>query len=686
MTTNRLLAGSLMMVLLSLTGFSQWSTSPVVNNQVTFMPGDQTQCYVATHPNGNTYISWFSAETGGMYYPRIQLFNVEGNQLWSNDGIMVSNHPSMTWITDYDMKVSSDGACIIAFQDTRTGNNDAFIYKISDTGEFLWGDDGTQLSNDVHFDADPKLLATDDGGAYVAWPKAVDNGDSKVIVQRITASGQKAWTNDLELGEAGFDYAWPQIVPDGENGFILTWYKEWGPYWAPNRNILAQKFDVNGNAIWASPAILFTGGIIPLYIHQIAVADGDGGAWTCWYYEQTASHLSTFVQHVDEDGTVAFPTGGLEATTNMATLSLEPAICSNEETQDLYICWRETNTNQSQFGLFGQRIDLSGSRLWGNNGKQFVAVGSQNPILINLSPLGSGGVVSYIYDAASGTNGAVRSIRFDDAGSQVWTTSPVDVSSVASPKGKLDAGDFLSGQMVVAWADGRTGNSDIFAQNVTEDGTLGPLSFEITVTPDTLFFLTPESVMYGLPFTITNTGASPVDILYIQPDGAPVGPFAFWYIAPSIPSYPVTLDAGEDLTETVHWIVFDNYPSTTIFDTLEIHTASDTINLIIAVDSTFITIGKEELQVSGMTLFPNPFSLETTLSFDVTSQSQVQVTIFNSQMQTIKTLVDQNLPSGLVQLTWDGTDEAGRFQPPGIYFITIQTEDGAISRKLIRIQ
>ena len=683
MIKKTLVSGIFLLLFISTISMAQWSTSPTLNNQVSFMPGDQTQCYVGTHPSGNTFISWFSSESGGMYYPRVQLFDIEGNQQWADDGILVSSNPSMTWITDYDMTVSSDGGCVIAFQDTRNGSNDPFIYKISPSGEFLWGDDGIELSNDSHFDADPKLLATEDGGAFVAWPKAIDNGDSRVIVQRITSDGQKAWTSDLELGEAGFDYAWPQIVSDGEGGFMLTWYKEWGFYWAPNREILAQRYDEDGNSIWTSNATLFAGGVIPGYIHQKAAADGDGGAWVCWYYEQTSGHLSTFAQHVDTDGNVAFPLGGLEATTNMATLSLEPAICANETTQDLYIAWRETNLGQSQFGLFGQRLNLAGTRLWGANGQAFVGVGSQNPILINLSPVGSGGAVTYQYDASSGTNSTINSIRFDDAGNQVWTGSPISVSSVTSPKGKLHAGEFLSGQMVVAWADGRTGNSDIFAQNVSEDGALGPLDYEVTVTPDTLFFLDPQTFIDGVPFTITNTGSNPVDILYIQQDGAPYGPYVGWYVMPYIPSFPFTLDPGEDFTETVFWTVSDGYPGTIIYDTLEIQTTSQDFNLIIAVDSINITVGSEEKEFSSMSVYPNPFTDK--VSIELNNQREVvSVQVFSSQMKPVRTLKLNEGPANRQKTIWDGRGDSGMSLPSGIYFLVIQTKESVISRKLIK--
>jgi hypothetical protein len=662
---------------------AQWSNDPMINQQVSNMSGDQTQCYVSTHPSGITFISWFSAEGGGNYYPRIQLYDIEGYRHLAEEGLLVSNHPSMTWITDYDMKVSSDGCCIIAFQDTRNGSNDPFIYKINQDGGFLWGFDGIELSNDAHFDANPILLPTNDGGSYVAWPKSVDNGDSKVMVQRITNDGQKAWTTNLELGESGFDYAWPQIVTDGDDGFILTWYKEWGPYWAPNRDIMAQKFDTDGNPVWNTPAQLFTGSYIPSYIHQIAKADGAGGVWVCWFQEQ--ANFSTFVQHVDEAGSVAFPLSGLDVCLNYATLHLEPAICVNETTHDVFVFYRETTPNQGQIGLSGQCIDVTGNRLWGDNGINYIPIGSENPILINLTQLGSGGVASYIYDAAAGVNGEVFALRFDDSGNEVWATSPLPVSTVPSSKGKLHAGAYENGQMVVAWADERTGSNDIFAQNVTEEGTLGPIDISYSITPDTLFFLTPQSLIDGIPFTISNTGSSPVNVLYIQPEGTPSGPYIFWYIDPDIPSYPVTLEPGEDLTETVRWIVTDEFPETIVLDTLEIHILNDTVNLIIAADSSYIVLYNPDPSASGFKVYPNPFQNAVTLEMNLPVSTDVVVRVYSAMMHpvTLITLPDQ--PSGIRKYTWNGRDNQGRELASGVYYIALETQTGTFFRKIIKI-
>ena len=182
MKRKNLLLISLLMIPFSL--LAQWSADPAVNLQVSSGDGEKALPYVATHPGGTTYVGWFSSELGGEYVPRIQKYNFLGVPQWPDNGYLVSNNPSMTWITDYSMTVSQDTSAIIAFQDMRTGNNDVFIYKIGPDGSFDWGSQGIQLSATPDFEADPVLYADADNSTWVAWPQAIDPGDSKVHLQR----------------------------------------------------------------------------------------------------------------------------------------------------------------------------------------------------------------------------------------------------------------------------------------------------------------------------------------------------------------------------------------------------------------------------------------------------------------------------------------------------------------------
>ncbi|HTX87866.1 MAG TPA: hypothetical protein VMC08_02670, partial [Bacteroidales bacterium] len=445
---------------------AQWSNNPLDNTQISYSGDEAAVPYVATHPCGTTYISWFTPGSGGNYYPWMQCLDAAGNFQWSIPGLFISGHPSMTWITDYSMIVCPDTCAVISFQDMRATANDIFIYKISPSGAFLWGPNGVQLSDNPDFEADPVLAAFPDNSVAVAWPRSPNTGDETVIMQRLSNAGVKQWSSDLVLGESGYNYTWPRVVAAENGNTLLVNYKEWGPYYAPNRIILAQKYDPSGNAVWSAPATLFTGAT-PVYVHPIVAADGLGGAFVCWFYEKVANHLSTFVQHVDAGGNVTMAPNGVEVNTNSSTLHLEPNIGCDTVNHELYVFWRETDLNQNSYGLFGQRVSMDGTLHWGTNAKLFVQLSNKNVTIINVSPMKAGAIVSYFYDDwVTSTQTKVRAIRVDSSGNTVWTGGYRDVSTKQSGKGNLYAGPLANSQVVYAWWDDRLGGQQIFAQNL----------------------------------------------------------------------------------------------------------------------------------------------------------------------------------------------------------------------------
>ena len=186
---------------------AQWSTNPQQNNQISTSGSGAALPYIVTHPGGTSYISWFSPGSGGDYYPYIQKLDVEGYIKWASSGIQVSSHPSMTWITDYSLAISPDTSVFIAFQDMRATGNDIFVYKISPSGTFLWGNDGVQLSNNPDFEADPVMAVHPDGSVVVAWPRTPNTGDATIELQRLNKNGQKQWNPDL-IRQYFYQYCW----------------------------------------------------------------------------------------------------------------------------------------------------------------------------------------------------------------------------------------------------------------------------------------------------------------------------------------------------------------------------------------------------------------------------------------------------------------------------------------------
>ena len=654
---------------------AQWNTDISVNTQLSFSTTESAVPYTVTHPGGLSYISWFSPGPSGYYYPWIQQVDAQGYIQWAASGLQVSDHPSMTWITDYDLAVCPDTSVLIAFQDTRNGPNDVFIYKISRNGEFLWGNDGIELSDEPNFEANPVMAVHADNSVTVAWPRYVDAGAGFVVLQRLDANGNKQWT-DKVLGEAGYDYDSPRVIPVENGNTILIWYKEWGPYWAPNRNILAQKYAPDGTALWASPASLFTGAI-PVYVEPVVAVDGSGGAYVTWMYEKTANKLSTFIQHVDGNGSVTMPSGGVEVSGN-SNLHLEPAMGCDITTGSAYVFWRESNTNQTQFGLYGQKIESDGTLGWGSSGKMIVGLSSQNAILINVNGLPGGVVASYLYeDPGSMTELKVKAVRLDETGNLVWG-SILDVSTCPSGKGYLNASDYQNGQFIFTWNDDRLGHAEIFGQNLSETGIPGPMTWPMEVFPDTLWFLTPES-FEGLPFYIRNPNGYALDVQYIQQMGFVQPNCVPWFIDPYISFFPVTIAPGDTLGETVRWLAVDGLlGAPNGFDTLNIYTLTDTARIIIAVDTLYIWLGNGETEGNALScsLYPNPADCQTILTYRTTTPGISEIRILDL--------------AGRVVREWHENQAAGKNEfgistadlKNGSYLVTVKT-GGLMAKKLL---
>lgn len=182
---------------------AQWSSDPLRNLGVAVAANDQvTPKMVATSDSG-CYISWFDSRSGG-YCMYLQRLNAAGVPQWAPNGLLISSHPQMTSLVDYDLAVDQSDNAVVVFSDIRNGGTndlDVFAYKISPAGAFLWGADGVGLSPTVNTDFEPaaKVTATTAGNFVFAWMKS---GTTDILcLQKLSSSGQKLW---------------------GENGITLT--------------------------------------------------------------------------------------------------------------------------------------------------------------------------------------------------------------------------------------------------------------------------------------------------------------------------------------------------------------------------------------------------------------------------------------------------------------------------------
>ncbi|MBN1407859.1 MAG: T9SS type A sorting domain-containing protein [Calditrichaceae bacterium] len=79
--------------------------------------------------------------------------------------------------------------------------------------------------------------------------------------------------------------------------------------------------------------------------------------------------------------------------------------------------------------------------------------------------------------------------------------------------------------------------------------------------------------------------------------------------------------------------------------------------------------------------YPNPFNPVTTISYQLTKASHVELIIYNSLGEKMETLVNEYQSPGLKNLKWNaGTN------PSGVYFYELITTEGGMKRKMILLK
>lgn len=84
--------------------------------------------------------------------------------------------------------------------------------------------------------------------------------------------------------------------------------------------------------------------------------------------------------------------------------------------------------------------------------------------------------------------------------------------------------------------------------------------------------------------------------------------------------------------------------------------------------------------------YPNPFNPETTIGFQISRRCQVELEIYNSIGQRVRTLVRESLSPGHYQFIWDSKSDNDISLSSGVYFYRLQIPDYSIIRKMILIR
>jgi hypothetical protein len=85
--------------------------------------------------------------------------------------------------------------------------------------------------------------------------------------------------------------------------------------------------------------------------------------------------------------------------------------------------------------------------------------------------------------------------------------------------------------------------------------------------------------------------------------------------------------------------------------------------------------------------YPNPYSPVTDgylrVRYELESEQQVAVRIFDFSSRLVRTLVDGTQPAGIREAVWDGLDDRGTLVANGVYFYTVDADPGASGKIMV---
>ncbi len=84
--------------------------------------------------------------------------------------------------------------------------------------------------------------------------------------------------------------------------------------------------------------------------------------------------------------------------------------------------------------------------------------------------------------------------------------------------------------------------------------------------------------------------------------------------------------------------------------------------------------------------YPNPFNPTTAIEYEIKNSGSVNLEIYNSIGQKIKTLVSKQQNAGVYKIQWDGKDAKNKKVASGVYFYQIKIEGISQTKKMLLVK
>lgn len=462
---------ALLITLVAAINFAQWSTDPNVNNQICAASGDQFLPQIVSDGSGGAIIVWEDFRSGNNYDVYSQRISSTGLVLWSLNGVVIAavsyDQTMPAIISDYN------GGAIITWTDFRSGNySDIYAQKINADGVPQWTTNGISVCNATNSQFNPSLISDGNGGAIVTWQddrNGVFSGN--IYAQHINSSGLPTWeSNGVVICSKVTYRAKIAIASDGLSGAIIAWTDDRHSIGLNyDRDVYAQRIDVNGSVMWTADGIPVTSLIGSNQVYPKIINNRLNEVIVSWHDNRNGVDVDIYSQRIKNDGSLMWNQNGIALCT--ATESQTFPIIVSDNSEGAIVAWQDYRSGA--YDVYAQRIDVDGSVLWTTDGVS-VSAETNAQLSPDIASDGQGGAIITLVDYRDNGNQDIYAQRINNIGIIQWTLNGIAVSVSTADQSTPAVTSDGNGGAIITWWDYRNGStSDIYAQQVSYGGELG---------------------------------------------------------------------------------------------------------------------------------------------------------------------------------------------------------------------
>jgi len=458
----------------SVTINAQWTSNTEINTLVTSSEGGDMKALGTS--SGKTYVVYWKAVSAPTNYElRLQILDVDGFQLLGEEGMVVSDDiPMSTFTVIWNITTDEEDNLYIGLTGTG-GGEPAYVFKLDDEGNNLWGSSGLQVGAGYSV----TILPLSNGEVIVSW---FPGGES--VLQKYDSLGVAQWDTTATISEDGNDTVPANMFELSDGDFVLVFHSI---TFGINSNLFAQRFSsTDGISQWTNPTQISNYGTVFNTAYDGLQIDDNV---YMGFKASPGSRFDSFLQRIDPDGTLPWGINGSDFDTNQTDYEMDTKITYQEGSQYIWATCTYTNMSQSEKGERIQKFDKeTGARMLTDQAKEIYPIGSEKVHAGSISMIDNFPLLLIKEGFDNGASPTtLHALKLDEEGDFFWDEETWPLATYPANKSRIQFTNFIENQSVAVFIEDKGSGSKIYAQNFIE----GILGTSVSELENILSFVNP---------------------------------------------------------------------------------------------------------------------------------------------------------------------------------------------------